>query len=77
MESLAGMQCEDGGWKAGYLYSIPVVGKLIFDRGFTTALAVQVIEESRLDIGKTSQTIDSQVDGPSLGSDPKDDLLSN
>ncbi|KAF7173020.1 hypothetical protein CNMCM5623_005129 [Aspergillus felis] len=47
MERLTGMQCEDGGWEPGYLYSIPIVGKKIFDRGFTTALAVQVIEESR------------------------------
>ncbi|GES60874.1 HAD-like protein [Aspergillus terreus] len=48
METLTGMQCEDGGWEPGYLYSIPIVGKRIFDRGFTTALAIQVIKESRL-----------------------------
>ncbi|GIJ99682.1 hypothetical protein Aspvir_003683 [Aspergillus viridinutans] len=47
MERLTGMQCEDGGWEPGYLYSVPIVGKKIFDRGFTTALAIQVIEESR------------------------------
>lgn len=46
METLTGMQCEDDGWEPGYLYSIPIVGKRIFDRGFTTALAIQVIKES-------------------------------
>ena len=48
VETLTEMQCEGGGWEPGYLYSIPIVGKRIFNRGFTTALAIQVIKESRL-----------------------------
>ncbi|EMR88065.1 hypothetical protein ACHAP3_008726 [Botrytis cinerea] len=47
MQRLTELQCEDGGWEKGYLYSIPIVGKEIYDRGFTTALAMQAIREER------------------------------
>ncbi|TGO41485.1 hypothetical protein BHYA_0021g00570 [Botrytis hyacinthi] len=47
MQRLKELQCEDGGWERGYLYSIPIVGKDVFDRGFTTALAMQAVREER------------------------------
>ena len=33
----------DGGWQAGYLYSFPIIGKKLMNRGLGTALAVQAL----------------------------------
>lgn len=46
LEELKRMQCQDGGWENSYMFSIPIVGKNVYERGFTTALAIQVIQDS-------------------------------
>jgi len=44
LSTLLSMQCEDGGWEAGWVYKYSS-GVKIGNRGLTTALAVQAIEE--------------------------------
>ncbi|KAI9649345.1 hypothetical protein NHQ30_001917 [Ciborinia camelliae] len=47
LKTLKELQEEDGGWESGHMYTIPIVGKEVYDRGFTTALAIQAIQEER------------------------------
>ncbi|KAJ8068991.1 hypothetical protein OCU04_002671 [Sclerotinia nivalis] len=55
METLKELQCEDEG-----MLIITIVGKEVYDRGLTTALAVQAIREKRsLDNG---QIVDGEVE---------------
>lgn len=42
-EALKELQRDDGGWDAGYLYSFPIIGKKVMNRGLGTALAVQAL----------------------------------
>ncbi len=42
--TLLGMQCEDGGWNAGWMYSYGSTGVKIGDRGVTTAMAFRALE---------------------------------
>ena len=42
--TLLGMQCEDGGWTAGWMYSYGSTGVKIGDRGVTTAMAIRALE---------------------------------
>jgi hypothetical protein len=44
LSTLLSMQCEDGGWEAGWVYKYSS-GVKIGNRGLTTALAVQAIQE--------------------------------
>ncbi|KAJ5177857.1 HAD-superfamily hydrolase subfamily IA variant 3 [Penicillium coprophilum] len=48
-EALKDLQMEDGGWEAGYLYSLPIEGKKMMNRGLGTALAIQALS------GRTSK----------------------
>ncbi|KAH7931185.1 HAD-like protein, partial [Leucogyrophana mollusca] len=43
MRSLLGMQCEDGGWEAGWVYRQGSTGIKIGNRGLATALAVKAV----------------------------------
>ena len=42
--ALMGLQCEDGGWQAGWLYRYGSTGVNIGNRGVTTAMALKAIE---------------------------------
>ncbi|PCH41957.1 HAD-like protein [Wolfiporia cocos MD-104 SS10] len=44
MEALYLLQCDDGGWKLGWLYRFGSTGVRAGNRGLTTALAIQAIE---------------------------------
>ena len=44
--ALLDLQCEDGGWEAGWLYSYGTSGVKIGNRGVTTAMAVKAISSS-------------------------------
>ena len=46
LERLRALQMEDGGWEAGELYRFPSSGLPVGNRGVTTALAVQALEEA-------------------------------
>ena len=42
--TLLGMQCEDGGWNVGWMYSYGSTGVKIGNRGVTTAMAIRALE---------------------------------
>ena len=44
IRSLLNLQCEDGGWEAGWIYKYGGSGLRIGNRGLTTAFAVNAIE---------------------------------
>ena len=46
LRALLDLQCEDGGWKAGWMYKYGSPGMKIGNRGVTTALAVKAIAAS-------------------------------
>ena len=43
-QTLLSMQCEDGGWESGWMYSYGSTGVRIGNRGVTTAMAVRALE---------------------------------
>ena len=42
--TLLNMQCEDGGWNAGWMYRYGSTGVKIGNRGVTTAMAIRALE---------------------------------
>lgn len=42
--ALLNMQCDDGGWNAGWLYRYGSTGMKIGNRGLTTAMAIRALE---------------------------------
>ena len=42
--TLLNMQCEDGGWDAGWMYRYGSTGVKIGNRGVTTAIAIRALE---------------------------------
>lgn len=42
--ALLDLQCEDGGWEAGWMYRYGSTGIQIGNRGVTTALAIRALE---------------------------------
>ena len=42
--TLLNMQCEDGGWEAGWMYRYGSTGVKISNRGVTTAMAIRALE---------------------------------
>ncbi|KAJ5213551.1 HAD-superfamily hydrolase subfamily IA variant 3 [Penicillium cf. viridicatum] len=42
-EALKELRRDDGGWDAGYLYSFPIIGRKVMNRGLGTALAVKAL----------------------------------
>lgn len=47
MRTLLSLQSEDGGWEAGHMYRYGSTGLKFGNRGLTTALAIQAIDQCR------------------------------
>ena len=43
---LLDLQCEDGGWKAGWMYRFGSSGVRLGNRGVTTAMAIKALDSS-------------------------------
>ncbi|KAL1741402.1 HAD-like domain-containing protein [Schizophyllum fasciatum] len=54
LHRLLEMQQVDGGWDCGWFYKYGSSGVLIANRGFTTALAINAIRASKVDVGYKS-----------------------
>ncbi|KAL1662218.1 HAD-like domain-containing protein [Schizophyllum commune] len=56
LQRLLEMQQVDGGWDCGWFYKYGSNGVLIANRGFTTALAINAIRASKVDVGYKSRS---------------------
>jgi hypothetical protein len=48
LRALLPLQCEDGGWEIGWIYKLPSEGKMMGNRGLTTALAINAITAMKI-----------------------------
>ncbi|KDQ57457.1 hypothetical protein JAAARDRAFT_130231 [Jaapia argillacea MUCL 33604] len=77
LRTLLPMQCEDGGWEIGWVYTYGSSGVKIGNRGFTTALAVKAVEAvEEASSTASSSPVSSPISSPGSETPPRiEDIL--